>query len=309
MRARMKRRQTMRRVTIIAAVVGVIVLFAVAFYVLTRPSYLDSFVNKPVGQFPGNSLQTLKQAAVAPYGSGGSTLVGQVRSLNLSLISHGKPVFLYVGEDGCPYCAVMRWEIVIALLRFGNFSNLSYMTSFLDGTDYPTYSFHGSTYSSPYVAFAPYETSDRTGGSLDTIPQNYTSIFNSYSNNGGVPFTYVAGKYYVPGALLSTDYATIDSLNGLFAGKNWTSITTSLGVSADPLGSMIKAGANVLTAKICKVLTTPDPSVCEQGTIATLSSHFSPGSSPLSMVSGVSRSTGLNEPLTLIPPSRGSRLV
>ena len=62
----------------------------------------------------------------------------------------GKPIVLYVGGEFCPYCAAERWSPVVALSRFGTFSNLTLLRS--SSTDmFPdtrTFSFAGSHYSS-----------------------------------------------------------------------------------------------------------------------------------------------------------------
>ncbi len=36
----------------------------------------------------------------------------------------GKPQFLYIGAEYCPYCAAQRWATIVALSRFGTFSKL-----------------------------------------------------------------------------------------------------------------------------------------------------------------------------------------
>jgi hypothetical protein len=214
-------------------------------------------------------MSALNAAASPPYGSGGSTLSSEIRNLTgQALTSNGKPVVLYVGEEGCPYCAEYRWALVLALMRFGTFTNLAYMTSSLDGTDYPTFTFHGSTYQSNYIVFAPYELTDRGSNSLDTLPTNYLSIFNTYSIGGGVPFADYGGKYYTPGALLPSGYTT-NNLNPLFGSENWTQVIGSIN-NGDALGSLIKAGANVVTATLCKLTGGLPSSVCQQSPIGQL---------------------------------------
>ena len=75
----------------------------------------------------------------------------------------GKPVFLYVGGEFCPFCAAERWSMVVTLDRFGTFSNLHIISS--SSTDEfantPTFTFYKSTYTSPYLDFQPVELYDR----------------------------------------------------------------------------------------------------------------------------------------------------
>ena len=280
MRARVKRRQRNRRIVMILLVVGLIVIFAVSAWYLSQPSALDAFDGKPVSS---STMAALVAAAAPPYGAGGSSFSGFIQNASGSLVSHGKPIVLFVGEQGCPYCAEMRWSLVMALLRFGNFTNLSYMTSAYDATDYPTFDFIGSTYTSKYVTLQSYEVYDRGTDTLQTLPANYSSIFNQYSGcpaacgSKGVPFVDFGGHYYAGSALLPTSIpgfsSYIDYLNAQFGTKNWDQVITGIN-SGDTLGSLIKAGANVFTATICRAITvaggTPPANVCNQPPINQL---------------------------------------
>ena len=57
------------------------------------------------------------------------------------LTYNGKPTFVYIGAQGCPFCAGMRWAIAIALSRFGNFSKLFYDRSATSDANVPTFTF------------------------------------------------------------------------------------------------------------------------------------------------------------------------
>src|SRR5205807_2939139 len=64
----------------------------------------------------------------------------------------GKPEFLYVGAEYCPYCAAERWSMVVALSRFGTFSQL-YQTTSSASDVYPsttTFSFYSLLYNGPF---------------------------------------------------------------------------------------------------------------------------------------------------------------
>ena len=82
-------------------------------------------------------------------------------NVNATVLANGtKPEILYVGADYCPYCAITRWGLIIAMLRFGNFSNLHYTAS--NSTDVfsnsATFSFYNATYQSGYISFVGVET-------------------------------------------------------------------------------------------------------------------------------------------------------
>ena len=63
---------------------------------------------------------------------------------NYSISTGGKPTFVYMGAQGCPFCAGMRWAIAIALARFGNFSKLFYDRSVTNDANVPTLMFNFS---------------------------------------------------------------------------------------------------------------------------------------------------------------------
>ena len=115
----------------------------------------------------------------------------------------GKPLVVYVGAEYCPYCAAERWAVVAALSRFGTFHDLGQThSSSIDV--YPntaTFSFHGASYSSPYVAFQGRETQSnvpQNGGyaPLDTLTPEQEALIGKYdappyvsaANAGSIPF-------------------------------------------------------------------------------------------------------------------------
>ena len=63
---------------------------------------------------------------------------------NYSISQGGKPTFVYIGAQGCPYCAGLRWAIAIALSRFGNFTKLFYDRSATVDGNVPTLMFNFS---------------------------------------------------------------------------------------------------------------------------------------------------------------------
>ncbi len=279
MRARAKRRQNTRRLLIIVGAVAVIAVIVGGIYILAQPSEMDKFVGKPVSSADIAALQTASGLSLTSYGS---QMIGQVKNVGgQSLTSNGKPVVVYVGADYCPYCAVQRWGLILALMRFGTFSGLSYMTSNADNTDYATFSFHGATYQSNYIVFSGTEVYDRLGGNLDSVPAAYSSAFNTYGK--GFPFLDFAGKYVVDGALLPPASAKdpIGYLNGMLAGKNFTQVISALSDNSSQLGNVIRGVANVISAAICKVTPGAPSSVCHEaqvgGLTVSLTSFSSPG--------------------------------
>lgn len=82
----------------------------------------------------------------------------------------------------CPYCAMERWALVMALDQFGNFTNLTPITSAEDHV--PTYTFYGSSYTSSKIDFEPAEISNNVSpnsGSFQSMNALQNQLFNKYS--------------------------------------------------------------------------------------------------------------------------------
>jgi len=81
---------------------------------------------------------------VIPLMVGGNSTVSVNGSstVNIPTLNYdGKPTFVYIGAQGCPYCAQERYPIAIALSRFGNFTQLFYDRSATNDGNIPTFTF------------------------------------------------------------------------------------------------------------------------------------------------------------------------
>ena len=279
MRARMKRRQRIRTVTIVVTIVVIGVSLAVGFYFAlgTGSTPIDKFIGQPVSSSDMSSLYAVSHGSYGP--SGASLLVTSGPGQNLRnatgapYLSNGRPVVVYIGGDFCPYCAVERWSIIMSLSRFGNFSNLHYMTSASDEGDYATFTFTGSSYSSKYVSFQPIEQEDRNRNIIASVPANYSAQFrNSY------PFLNIGNKYILDTLIPDT---------GILTGKNWTQILRDISTSNSD-GSVLQQGANAITALICKTFTNPAPvvqQICDAYAVSTSGSGIAAAGATTQMVS------------------------
>ncbi|MDV3292996.1 MAG: DUF929 family protein [Nitrososphaerales archaeon] len=233
--------------------------------VVSIGAYLLSAIRVPGQQEIGQPVssafyQSLYILAKSTYGTANHTLMSKFVSFSGQPFASGsKPILVYVGADFCPYCAFQRWPLVIALMRFGNFSNLAYMLS--SSTDAfpnsPTFTFHGSAYSSSYLVFQSYEQEDRSQRAQDTVPSNYSAVFQQYG--ASYPFLDFGNRYIVQGSFYFPD--KLD-------GKNWTQIAQLL-TTDNPVSNQIIGSANAITAAICK-LTGNAPPVCQNGIISGL---------------------------------------
>lgn len=277
----MKRRQRNRRVLIVALVVIVAAVVAVGIYAYSSlQSSMEGMIGRPISPELADKLYTVAQSS---YGSPNQTLLAYLSPTNgPPFTSNGKPVIVFISADYCPFCAFQRWPIILALMRFGNFTNLHYMLS--SPTDVfansPTFSFYGSSYTSKYVCFEGYEEADRNNNPQQSAPANYTAVFQQYGRSS-YPFLDIGNRYYMSGAF---EYPT------LLGRKDWNQIASLMGGS-NALSSQIIDSANVITAAICKLTGGNPSSVCGMSSIssmtATLASFWQPAKVGLASGSSV----------------------
>ena len=256
----------MRRITILVTILIIAVSLGVGIYFVAtagQGSQIDKYIGQPISSAVASSLTSV---SAQPYGPPATTAMqGALQNYGgTPYVSAGKPTVVFIGGEYCQYCAVERWSIIMALERFGTFSNLTYMASANPSEyDIPTFSFVGSSYTSQYISFRPYEAFDRSGNALQTVPSNYSTLWQS--DGGGVPFLNFGDTYVVSSALIA------DTPN--YSGKNWTSMLTDISTS-DSNGLGIREAANLITSAICK-LTQGDPlSVCSATPIGSETSSI-----------------------------------
>jgi hypothetical protein len=175
--------------------------------------------------------------------------------------ANAKPEVLYVGADFCPYCAAMRWPLVVALMRFGTFDGLETMRSSASDVhpNTTTLTFADATYTSSYLHFRAIETADRKGKALQPLTGKAAGLLRHYdappytSHTGGIPFLYIGGRWLLLGS--PVDPRTIGT-------TDWETIGREL---ADPHSRLAKAvlpQANLITAAICDTIGGEPTAVC-----------------------------------------------
>jgi hypothetical protein len=270
-----QRKKTVNRVMYLSVVVAVVLIVAIGLYFsMSSRNPLGNQLDQPIS---AEVYSALERAAAPPYGPPDSSALSRIQAHQGSPYSmDGKPILVYVGADFCPYCASQRWPLIIALMRFGNFTGLEYTASSSNDV-YPntaTFTFLHSSYSSPYLVFQAYETADRAGSPLQTVPDNYKSVLTQLG--GSIPFLNFANQYVLTGSIVSNDYFFQDSPNDKNP-KNWTQVINDLD-SNSQAGVAIKRAANAITAYICKINGGQPFEVCGAFPIA----YHTPDQSPTS---------------------------
>ncbi len=195
-----------------------------------------------------------------------------VRLAHSQLLRNGnRPLIVYVGAEFCPFCAAQRWALVVALGRFGTFSDLGLATSstqlVFPGVD--SFTFRGASYHSRYVTFQAVETygSDTTTGTASS------PVFEPLESLAGqdralldrldvpplapvpatLPFVDIGGRYVTVGAEFSP---------GLLAGRSTSTIAADLAQPTSHLARAVDGTANELTAAICTSTGQQPAAVC-----------------------------------------------
>ena len=189
----------------------------------------------------------------------------------------GHPEFFYVGAEFCEFCATERWAILIALSRFGSFSNLSQLRSYND--QLATFSFYRSTYTSPYVDFVPVE---HVGNAKDIWGQfvtlqpfrgNQQQLFNRFASTTyvptgqGFPFIDLNNQYLMGGGI---DPSVLQ--NAAHEPLSWQQVAQALQTPSSPVAQHILGTANFLTAAVCLVTDQQPGSVCKVPAIQQIES-------------------------------------
>jgi Domain of unknown function (DUF929) len=243
-----------------AAVGGVVLLLAAMVVVKLSLPRSEPAAAGPVPSTVVDDLLHVPTGTLDAVGRGKVATLPTALTGRPALTDGGKPLVLYVGAEYCPFCAAQRWGLIVALSRFGTFTGLGAARSATDDV-YPgtaTLTFHGATYSSPYLAFQGVEvaTSERRGNSyapLDTLTAAQQAVLAEYSSNGAVPFVDLGNRYVMTGATFSPS---------VLAGLTHQQVVTSLGAPDSPVSAAVLGSANAFTAALCQLTGGQPGDVC-----------------------------------------------
>jgi hypothetical protein len=257
-----------RRLRLAGTAVGgvIVVLVAMVAVKLLAPRSAPAATG-PVPSTVVDSLLHIPSSSLDAAGRGTTTAPTRING-RPALTDGGKPLVLYVGAEYCPFCAAQRWGLIVALSRFGTFSGLGPARSATDDV-YPgtaTLTFHGASYTSPYLSFQGVElaTSERRGGSyapLDTPTALQRAVLTEYDappyvaagSAGAVPFVDLGNRFVMSGASFSP---------GLLAGLTHEQIVTALGAPDSGVAKAVLGSANAFTAALCDLTGGQPGEVC-----------------------------------------------
>jgi hypothetical protein len=289
---------------IAAAVSSVVVAIFVVVIVLvstlgSSPSSAQAYPYQPASSSLVHSVTTVPASSFTAAGTGAGTvsatnvITETPKQALLHETVNGKslPMLVYVGAEGCPYCAAARWPLTIALSRFGTFTDLGQIKS--SPTDVyantNTLSYWKTKYTSPYLAFNSTEAMNNvpcpatgrppgcTGGSwhdLQTPSPQVAQLQTTYNSCtyfvasspgvcGGIPFLDWGGYYVSAGGLYQPSVITPGTApSGPWSPYSWQQIEQFLTVPGSGQGQTILGAANFYTALICQMTGNNPGSVC-----------------------------------------------
>ena len=255
---------------------GVVAVVALMFFVFITGTEDDAV---RAGASPGaiDKLTSIPEATLDAVG-----VAATPRNVNPlpvgtpPVVEDGKPVVLYFGSESCPFCAVQRWPVTVALSRFGTFQGLQATTSppspsTLPNT--PTVTYHGATYSSDYITLSSVETATRGGATLETPDDLQSRLFGTYnvesvtSSNGGIPFMMIGNLYAWAGSQYDP---------GVLDDKSFDEIVDALADPTTDVAEEIGSAANYLTAMICQLTGNEPADVCTSVGVQAAQTVFPP---------------------------------
>ncbi len=274
--AAMRRAEQRRRLILVGGSVVLVIVVIVAIIVvkgLAKPaaqggrSALPASVASDITNVPPGTLSQVGTGPLAPV----SSLPMRGISDTSLTSSGGKPEFLYIGAEFCPYCAAMRWSMAVALSHFGTFGPLQGIHSSSTDVDpnTATLTFYKQKYTSKYLTFTPVENETVTEAPLQATTAPQEAIWKKYDTTSGggtgFPFMYFGGKVIITGPLYDP---------GVLKGLTWSQIAGQLKDPGSKVAQNVNGAANYVTASICKMTSNSPASVCKAAPIPAIESKL-----------------------------------
>lgn len=228
------------------------------------PATVSELTTIPASIFNAVGVSSSVVTVTAP------TLVKGQPALTKTVNGKTLPEVFYEGGEYCPFCAAQRWTTIIALSRFGTWSNLGNIASY-SGDVYPntpSFTFYKAQFKSKYVAFKSVEayadTIDPSTGQyaiLQVPTAAEQALVTKYdaskyikgAGTGSIPFLSFGNKYLVAGASYTP---------AALAGLTRNAIASGLSSTTSPVTVAIIASANYQTASICTLTNNQPGGVC-----------------------------------------------
>lgn len=270
--ARLARARRARRLWAVLAPLGIALLAAGTLVAVKLASGDGAHTGRPTSDIDPAVLAQVIGVPATVFDTVGAGQPYQLpRPVNDPITADGKPRILYIGAEYCPFCAVERWPMIIALSRFGQWDGLRYAFSAAAPEVYPntaTFTFHGASYTSRWLSFTGVETHTNQPegngyGLLDPLSAADAAILQRHDSAGSTPFIDIGGRYVIVGA-------TYDPRS--VVGRSQAEIAATLSDPANQTGAAVIAAANAITAAICTATGGQPANVCSSAGVTAAAS-------------------------------------
>lgn len=228
-------------------------LFLLGSYVAPKPSH-----SGVIGRVTNVPARTLKAVGT---GQAYSDALSRIRR-QPPLTRNRKPEVLYIGAAFCPYCAADQWSIIVALSKFGTFSDLANSRSAASPEKYPntaTLTFDEASYSSRYLTLVTVESQTINRTPLQPATPQEKRLWNKYTQ-GAWPFLDIGNRFFSE-ALFNP---------AVLQGKTPSQIAAAISNASSPIAQAVDGSANVVIAAVCSITGNQPASVCDTPTISAI---------------------------------------
>jgi Domain of unknown function (DUF929) len=227
-------------------------------------SLVQSIGHLPAAVVNGVDVTSATTPVTAPSATGNPSLWQASDGHTVAL-----PVVFFYGAEFAPYAAAERWPVIVALSRFGNFSQLGLLQSSpsVAFPDTPTFTFSNAKFSSVWVDLQTverYGVQDPTGSgytSLQTPTARQAASVSIYDATASTfPLLDIANHWVLTGSSFSP---------ALLAGMSQSQIASDLAYPTSPVTQAVVGAANDITAAICTVTGQRPAAVCSTRGVET----------------------------------------
>jgi Domain of unknown function (DUF929) len=173
-----------------------------------------------------------------------------------------RPVVFFYGAEFTPYAAAERWPVVVALSRFGTFSQLGEMqsSSSVAFSDTASFTFWQVKYSSVWVDL---QTVERYS-SLNPTGVGFMPLQKPTARQAASVAVYDTSTMTFPLLDIANHYVLVGSSfsPSVLGGLSQAQVAADLAIPASPVTQAILSSANQLTAAICTVTGQRPAAVC-----------------------------------------------
>ncbi len=259
--------QRRRALTVLTAVVVVVVVLAVIAVVALTHKKKSSNDRNTASASVVTAVTKMPDASLTTIGEGNVVTLPAPVSGEPALTSGGKPELLYIGAEFCPYCAIERWSLAVALSKFGTLSGIGEVRSGVDDGNFASLDFNKTSFTSKYLVFTPIEAQDRNRNPLEKVPSADNVLWNKLTNNRpGFPFVDFGNKSALT-VKVPLDPTVLGTLNQ-------QQVAAQLSNLSGKIAQTIGGGANDDIAAICMMTNNQPSSVCSSSVIQGLESKI-----------------------------------